>query len=66
MLKKLLFCQFSLFLICPEFRKKLCECAIDMRNAGMTMNAVAINIGYSTCAVRYLRQRFQGTGHTDG
>ena len=36
-----------------------------MLNAGMTMNAVAMNIGCSTRAIRYLRQRFQSTGPTE-
>ena len=36
-----------------------------MRNAGMTMNAVAMNIGCSTRAIRHLWQRFRATGHTE-
>jgi transposase len=36
-----------------------------MFNAGMTMNAVAMNIGCSTRAIRHLRQRFQATGCTE-
>ena len=36
-----------------------------MLNAGMTMNAVAMNIGCSPCAIRQFRQRFQATEHTD-
>ena len=39
--------------------------AINMLNAGMTMDAVAMNIGCSTRAIRRLRQRFQTTGHTE-
>ena len=34
-------------------------------NAGMTMNAVAMIIGYSTRAIRHLRQRFQATGRME-
>ena len=59
---KLLFIQFSLFLICLEFCKFY---AIGMLNAGMTMNAVAMNTGCSTRAIRHLRQRFQATGRTE-
>ena len=36
-----------------------------MLNAGMTINAVAMNIGCSTRAIRHLRQRFQATGRTE-
>ena len=46
---------FFLFLICLEFRKMY---TIGMLNAGMTINAVAINTGYSTRAIRHLRQTF--------
>ena len=37
---------------------------IGMLNAGMTINAVAVNIRCSTRAIRHLRQRFQATGRT--
>ena len=37
-----------------------------MFNAGMTMNAVAMNIRCSTQAIRYRRQRFQATELTEG
>ena len=40
------------------------ECAFGKHNAGMTMDAVAMNIGCSTPAIRHLRQRFQATGLT--
>ena len=33
-----------------------------MLNAGMTMNAVAMNIGCSTCAIPHLRQHFKQQG----
>ena len=36
-----------------------------MLNAGMTMNAVAMNIGCSTRAFRHHRQRFQAKGRTE-
>jgi hypothetical protein len=36
-----------------------------MINAGMTMNAAAMNIGCSIRAVRHLRQRFQATERTE-
>ena len=36
-----------------------------MFNAGTMMNAVAMNIGCSTRAIRHLRQRFQATGRRD-
>ena len=44
--------------------QNLCERAIGMLNTGMTMNAFAMNIGFSTCAIRHLRQSFRGKGHT--
>ena len=46
----------------PRIPKNLHERAMGMFNAGITMNAVAMNIGCSTCAIRHLRQRFQATG----
>ena len=49
----------------PRIPQNLRERAIGMRNAGMTMTAVAMNIGCSTRALRHLRQRFQATGRTD-
>ena len=36
-----------------------------MLSAGMTINAVAINTGCSTRAIRHLRQRFQATWRTE-
>ena len=36
-----------------------------MLNAGMTMNAVAMNSECSTRPIRHLRQRFQATGRTE-
>jgi hypothetical protein len=44
--------------------ENLFERAIGMLNAGMTMNAVAMNIECSTHAIRHLRQRFHATGRT--
>ena len=38
----------------PRILQNVCERAIGMLNAGMTMNAVALNIGYSTRAIRHL------------
>ena len=38
--------------------------AIGVLNAGMTMNAVAMNIACFTRAIRHLRQCFQATGRT--
>ena len=46
----------------PRYLQNLRECAIGMLNAGMTMNAVAMNIECSTHAIRHLKQRFQATG----
>ena len=45
--------------------QNLRERAIGILNAGMTMNAVAMNIGCSTRAIRHLMQRFQATGRTE-
>ena len=45
--------------------QRLRELAIGMFNAGMTMNTVAMNIGFSTRAIRHLRQCFQKTGRTE-
>ena len=64
-LKKMLVFQFSLSLICLELRKNLRERAIGKLHAGMTMNAVAMNIGCSTRAIRHLRQRLQATERTE-
>ena len=36
-----------------------------MLNAGMKMNADAMNIGCSTRAIRHIRQRFQAIGRTE-
>ena len=49
----------------PRIPQTLRERAIGMLNAGMTMNAAAMNIGCSTRAIRHLRQRFQATGRTE-
>ena len=48
----------------PRIPQNLRERAIGMLNAGMAMNAVVMNIGCSTRAIRHLRQRFQATEHT--
>ena len=40
-----------------RIRQNLRERAIGMLKAGMTMNAVAMNIGCSIRAIRHLRQR---------
>ena len=49
----------------PRIPQNLRERAFGILNAGMTMNSVGMNIGCSTRAIRYLRQRFQATGHTE-
>ena len=36
-----------------------------MLKAGMTMNAIAMNVRCCTRAIRHLRQRFQATGRTE-
>ena len=58
---------FSVFFIfdVPEIPQNLCKNTIGMLNAGMTMNAVAIYIGCSTCTIQHLRQCFQATGRTE-
>ena len=38
---------------------------IGILNAGLTINAVAMNIGCSTRAIRHLRQGFQAKGRTE-
>ena len=38
----------------PKIQQNLRESANGMLNAGMTMNAVAMNIGCSTLAIRHL------------
>ena len=48
----------------PRLQKNLREHAIGMLNTGMAMDAVAMNVGCSTRAIRHLRQRFQATGCT--
>ena len=48
----------------PRIPQSLSERAIGMLNAGMTMNAIALNIGCSPRAIRHLNQRFQATGRT--
>ena len=49
----------------PRIPQNLRERVIGMLSAGMTMTALAMNIGCSTRAIRHLRQRFQATGHTE-
>ena len=49
----------------PRIPQNLRERAFGMLNAGMTMNAVAMDIRCSTQAIRHLRQRFQAKGHTE-
>jgi hypothetical protein len=48
----------------PRSPQNVRERAIGMLNAGMTTTAVAMNIGCSTRAIRYIRQRFQATERT--
>ena len=64
-LKKIKFFLVFFIFDMPRSPQDLRERAIGMFNAGMTMNAVAMNIGCSTRAIRHLRQRFQATGHTE-
>ena len=45
--------------------QNLLEHSIGMLNAGMIMNAIGMNIGCSTYAIRHLRQHFQATVHTE-
>ena len=49
----------------PRIPLNVCERAIGMLKAGMTMNAVAMNIGSSARAIRHLWQRFHATGRTE-
>ena len=49
----------------PRIPQNLRERAIGMLNAGMAMNAVAMNIGCYTRDIRHLRQRVQATGCTE-
>ena len=49
----------------PRIQQNSRERAIGMLYAGMTMNAVGMNIGCSTRAIRNLRQRFKTTGRTE-
>ena len=49
----------------PRIPQNLCKRVIGMLNACMTMNAVAMNIGCSNCAIRHHRQHFQATGRTE-
>ena len=48
----------------PRIPLNLRERSSGMPNAGMTMNAVAMNNGCSTRAIRDIKQRFQATGCT--
>ena len=50
----LFFLVFFIFDI-PSIPQNLRERAINMFNAGVTMNAVAMNIGCSTYAFRHIR-----------
>ena len=58
-MESLLFSVFFIFDM-PRIPQSLRERAI-----GMTMTAVAMNIGCSTRAIRHLRQCFQATGRTE-
>ena len=49
----------------PRILQNLREHANGMLHAGMTMNAVAMNIRCSTRAIRHLRQCYQVTGRTE-
>ena len=49
----------------PRNPQNVLEHAIVMLNAGMTMNAVAMNNACSIPAIRHIRQRFQATGCTE-
>ena len=49
----------------PRIPQNLHKRAIGMLNAGMTMNAVAMNIGCSTRAIRHLRQCFRAIERTE-
>ena len=49
----------------PRILQNLLGRAPGMLSAGMRMNAVAMNIGCSTRAIRHLRQRFKATGRTE-
>ena len=62
--KKIFFSVFFIFDM-PRIPQNLRERAIDMLNAGMTMNAVAMVIGCCTFVIRHLRQRFQATKRTE-
>ena len=52
------FYYYYYFFYMPRIPQNLPERANGMLNAGMTMNAVALNIGCSTRAIRHHRQRF--------
>ena len=49
----------------PRILQNLRERANGMLNAGMMMNAIAMNIGCSNRAIRHFRQSFQATGRTE-
>ena len=59
--------KIQFFIICDGsgIPKNFGERAIGMLNAGMTMNAVALNIRCSIRVIRHLRQRFQATGRKE-
>ena len=48
----------------PRILQNLRKHGIGMLNAGMMMNAVAMNTGCCSHAIRYLKQCFQATGQT--
>ena len=50
--KKITFFVFFIFDI-PRIQQNLRDHAIGMFNAGMMLNAVAMNIGRFTCAIRH-------------
>ena len=59
--------KIQFFIICDGsgIPQNFGERAIGMLNAGMTMNAVALNIRCSTRVIRHIRQRFQATGRKE-
>ena len=50
--KDLLFFQFFFIFDMPRILQNLHEHANGMLNAGTTINALAMKIGYSTCAIQ--------------
>ena len=49
----------------PRILQNLRERVNGILNAGMTMNAVSMNIGCSSRAIRHFSQRFQATGRRE-